>query len=149
MGFDIAPYGEAIAKTSELLNGILKRVLPEKMSEETGAKLQQELTLALVQGDLATQIAQLQINAEEAKHDSLFVAGWRPAVGWVCAAAFGYTFVLQPFLVFALTAAHVDLGKLPALDMGPLMAVLGAILGVGGLRTYEKVKGVAGVAAGR
>lgn len=142
MGFDIAPYGEAIARTSELLNGILKRVLPEKMSEETGAKLQQELTLELVKGDLATQLGQLAINAEEAKHDSVFVAGWRPAVGWVCAAAFGYSFVFQPFLVFTLTALKVDLGALPALDMGPLMAVLGAILGVGGLRTFEKIKGV-------
>jgi hypothetical protein len=144
MGFDIAPYGEAIAKTSELLNGIMKRVLPEKMSEETGAKLQQELTIALVQGDLAKTVGQLAINTEEAKSEKLFVSGWRPAVGWSCAAAFGYSFVLQPFLVFLITAMKWQAPPLPALDMGPLMAVLGGILGLGGLRTVEKIQGVAG-----
>lgn len=147
MGFDIAPYGQAITETASLLHGILNRVLPEKMSEETGAKLQQELTTALVQGDLAKTLAQLAVNTEEAKSEKLFVSGWRPAVGWVCAAAFGYSFVLQPFLVFGLTALKWEAPPLPALDMGPLMAVLGGILGLGGLRTVEKVKGVAGQGA--
>lgn len=144
MGFDIAPYGQAITETASLLHGILNRVLPEKMSEETGAKLQQELTTALIQGDLSAKLAQLAVNAEEAKHEGIFVAGWRPAVGWVCAAAFGYSFVLQPFLVFTITAMKWEAPPLPALDMAPLMAVLGGILGLGGLRTVEKVKGVAG-----
>jgi hypothetical protein len=148
MGFDIAPYGEAIARTSELLNGILKRVLPEKMSEEAGAKLQQELTLELVKGDLASKLGQLAINTEEAKHDSIFVAGWRPAVGWTCAGAFAYSFVLQPFMTFVAVAAGIDLGKLPELDMTSLMAVLGGLLGLGGLRTYEKVKGVGNAGVG-
>lgn len=147
MGLDIAPYGQAITETASLLHGILNRVLPEKMSEETSAKLQSEITASLVNGDLQKTLAQLAVNTEEAKSEKLFISGWRPAVGWVCAVAFGYSFVLQPFLVFGLTALKWEAPPLPAIDMGPLMAVLGGILGLGGLRTVEKVKGVAGQGA--
>lgn len=146
---DLMPYGEAIAKGSELLTNIIKRVFPEKMSEEVAGKLNQEMTMALVNGEANALLAQLAINAEEAKSDSVFVAGWRPAVGWTCAAAFAYFFVLQPFLTFVLLASGVNLPPLPVLDMGPLMMVLGTILGVGGLRTYEKVKGVANAPVGK
>lgn len=79
----------------------------------------------------------------------MFVAGWRPAVGWVCASAFGWTFVLQPFAVFAITVFEWKAPPLPTLDMGPLIMVLGGILGIGGLRTYEKTKGTANVPAGK
>lgn len=142
MAFDIAPYGEAIAQGSKLLNSILSRVLPaEKMSEAERVKLSQDLTLALLEKDSQEVMAQLRINENEAKSDSMFVAGWRPAVGWVCAAAFGYTFVLQPFAVFVITVMKWQSPPMPALDMGPLLMVLGGILGIGGLRTYEKTKG--------
>src|SRR5258708_4426597 len=132
MGFDIAPYGEAIAQGSKLLNSILSRVLPaEKMSEAERTKLSQDLTLALMEKDSQQVMAELGINEAEAKSDSILVAGWRAAVGWVCAAAFGYTFVLQPFAVFWITIFAWQTPPLPALDMGPLMAVLGGILGIG------------------
>lgn len=150
VAFDIAPYGEAIAQGSKLLNNILSRVLPaEKMSEAERTKLSQDLTLALLEKDSQEVLAQLAINANEAKSDSMFVAGWRPAVGWVCAAAFGYTFVLQPFAVFLITVMKWQAPPLPALDMGPLLMVLGGILGIGGLRTYEKTKGSAGAGVGK
>jgi len=70
----------------------------------------------------------------------LFKGGWRPAVGWICAIAFGYHFVLQPLLVFVLTASGVDLPDLPEFDMSTLLTVLGGMLGIGGLRSYEKTK---------
>jgi hypothetical protein len=87
-------------------------------------------------------LAQLEINKAEAASGSLFKGGWRPAVGWICAIAFGYHFVLQPLLVFVLTASGVDLPDLPEFDMGTLLTVLGGMLGIGGLRTVEKAKGL-------
>ena len=141
MAFDIAPYGAAIEATSNLLSGILKRVFPEKVSEETALKLNQELTLALINGELQPMLAQLNVNEKEAEHDSIFVAGWRPFIGWVCGSALAYQFVLQPFLVFGLTAFQVNLGPLPQLDYASLSTVLMGMLGLGAMRSYEKIKG--------
>ena len=86
--------------------------------------------------------AQIEVNKTEAAHRNVFVAGWRPFIGWVCGAAFAYHFVLQPIFVFALAAYGVSL-ELPSFDMGALMTVLTGMLGLGGLRTFEKMKGTA------
>ena len=89
---------------------------------------------------------QLDINKEEAKHASLFVAGWRPAVGWICGIALGWNFVVHPMLLwvaFILPDIPIDLSTAPQLDTGELMTVLLGMLGLGGLRTYEKRVGVA------
>jgi hypothetical protein len=141
-GFDIAPYGEAIAEGSKLLNKLLGRVLPaEKMSEAVRLKLSQELTLAMMQNDAQQVLAQLAINKAEAEHDSIFVAGWRPFVGCVCGSAFAYTFVLQPLAVFIVVTTKWAAPPLPSLDMAPMLTVLGGLLGLGAMRSYEKVKG--------
>jgi hypothetical protein len=149
MGLDLAPYSGAISSVSDLLSGVIKRVLPEKVDEATALKINQELTLALVQGDLQRELSQLAINQEEAKSDKLFVSGWRPYVGWVCGNALAYSFIVQPFLTFVLAAFGVTLGALPTLDMGPLLMILATVLGVGTLRTYEKTKGVSNVPVGK
>ena len=134
-----------IGPAIDLFNGVLKRVLPEKMSELEKATLQQSLTMELLKADWGNVAAQLEINKVEAGSANLFVAGWRPACGWTCAAAFAYSFVLQPFAVFLITVFKWQAPPLPALDMGPLMAVLGGMLGLGGLRTVEKLKGIGGL----
>lgn len=150
MGFDIAPYGEAIAQGSKLLNSILSRVLPaEKISEADRLKLSQDLTMALLEKDNQQVMAQLLINQEEAKHDSIFVAGWRPFIGWVCGSAFAYTFIIQPMAVFVIVSTKWAAPPLPTLDMAPMLTVLGGMLGLGALRTYEKTKGVADVQTGK
>jgi Protein of unknown function (DUF3154). len=141
VAFDIAPYGEAIAATSKLLNGILQRILPEKVSEETALRLNQELTLAIMNNELQPILAQLNVNAKEAEHDSIFVAGWRPFVGWVCGTAFAYTFIIQPMAVFITVTMTWSTPPLPTLDMMPMLTVLGGMLGLGAMRSYEKVKG--------
>jgi len=87
-------------------------------------------------------MAQVSINKEEAKHRSIFVSGWRPFVGWTCGIALAYHFVLQPLILFGVTVAGVELPPLPVFDMGSLMTVLMGMLGLGGLRTYEKQKGL-------
>ena len=84
---------------------------------------------------------QIDINKAEASHKSIFVAGWRPFIGWTCGVALAYTYVLQPLLTFILaqTGTLVDL---PRIELGEMMPVLMGILGLGGLRTFEKFKGV-------
>jgi hypothetical protein len=99
--------------------------------------------------DQAGDLAQIGVNKVEAEHASVFVAGWRPAVGWTCVAALAYQFLMYPLLVWAWTLAQslgwvpVEIKPPPLLDLEALLIVLGGILGIGSLRTVEKVRGVA------
>lgn len=92
---------------------------------------------------------QIDVNREEAKSNSLFVAGWRPAIGWIGAVALGYQFLLYPLLVWAWALLQArglvpaGLQPPPMLDTDALWVVLSGMLGIAGLRTAEKVKGVA------
>ena len=99
---------------------------------------------ALMQGLSQWDSQQTSINAVEAANNSLFVAGWRPFIGWTCGAAFAYKFILQPFLVFILIAcgSKFDVKLLPVLDWSELSMVLMGLLGLGGMRTFEKVSGI-------
>jgi TM2 domain-containing membrane protein YozV len=107
----------------------------------------QNAKLRLLELQQKGQLAQLAVNAVEAKHENIFVAGWRPFIGWVCGFAFAYNFIIQPlfvFLIWALTTFYgveFPIANLPDLDMASLLAVLGGILGLGTLRTYEKRTG--------
>jgi len=83
--------------------------------------------------------AQIEVNKVEANSNSLFVSGWRPFVGWTCGVALCYHFVLQPFLTFVLYSFGQQI-TLPTFDMGTLTTILMGMLGLGGLRSYEKVK---------
>ena len=103
---------------------------------------QQQALLALRKLEQDGELAQLAVNLVEARHESLFVAGWRPFVGWVCGLSFGYTFVLQPFMAFIAVAFGADLAPLPQLDIGMMIPVLMGMLGLGWLRTQEKKEGV-------
>ena len=87
-------------------------------------------------------LAQISVNAAEAASGSLFKGGWRPCVGWVCAIAFFYHFVGQPLIIFIVALAGAEIPPLPEFDMGTLLTVLGGMLGIGSLRTYEKQKGI-------
>ena len=121
------------------VTGILDKVIEDK---DQKAQLAHEIATMSDTHAQQALLSQLEINKAEAASGSLFKGGWRPAVGWICAIAFGYHFVLQPLLVFVLTASGVDLPDLPEFDMGTLLTVLGGMLGIGGLRTVEKAKGL-------
>ena len=90
---------------------------------------------------LITEInkAQLEVNKVEAGHTSRFVSGWRPFTGWICATAMAYHFILQPLLTFALYTFGNEIA-LPTFDMTTLTTVLLGMLGLGGMRSFEKVK---------
>lgn len=95
--------------------------------------------------DVALELAkgQLAINQVEAASSSLFVSGWRPAVGWVCAFGFAYVALLQPLLPWLVGLRGMVVAPLPNIDTSVLMTLLLGMLGLGGLRTTEKIKGVA------
>ena len=85
---------------------------------------------------------QADINKEEAKHSNLFVSGWRPFIGWVCGASIAYTFLIVPLALYIGFLVGHPIPKPPVLD-GNLWELTTAMLGLGGLRTFEKIKGVA------
>lgn len=121
-------------KLIQPISKILDKFVADK---DLKAKLQHELDTEIHKANLA----QIDVNKAEASHKSLFVAGWRPFVGWVCAGALAYHFILQPVLVFAISVYGVSI-TLPEFDMGSLMTILMGMLGLGGLRTLEKVQKV-------
>jgi|TARA_R110002012_G_scaffold50383_2_gene130367 hypothetical protein len=121
------------------VSGILDKFVEDK---DQKAALAHEIATMSDRHAQQALLAQLEINKAEAASGSLFKGGWRPAVGWVCALAFAYHYLLQPLLVFILTASGVDLPELPSFDMSTLLTVLGGLLGIGGLRSYEKTKGL-------
>jgi hypothetical protein len=121
------------------ITDIVGRFLPE--DKEARAKAERDLEAQLAVHLAKIDIAQLNINEAEASHRSIFVAGWRPFIGWTCGTALAYTYVLQPILVFSLGQTG-HLVTLPTMELGEMMPVLMGMLGLGGLRTFEKFKGV-------
>ena len=98
--------------------------------------------------ELAAQagLEQLAINKQEAASSSVFVAGWRPAIGWICGFALAWQVILQPLLSYGLsiysTYSHQTIPPPPVLETGQLYTVLLGMLGLGGMRTFEKINGV-------
>jgi hypothetical protein len=115
------------------------RFLPEDKEKRAAAEreIEAQLTTHLAKIDLA----QLDINKTEAAHRSVFVSGWRPMIGWTCGAAMALNFLIFPLASFVL-AQTGHLVELPTLDMSEMMPVLMGLLGLGGLRTVEKLKQV-------
>ena len=93
--------------------------------------------------EMQSQLQQIEVNKVEAQHASVLVAAWRPFVGWVCGGALAYTYIIQPFATFAILIWQPDFPSPPSLSTGDLMPVLLGMLGLGGMRSFEKTKGVA------
>ena len=118
--------------------------LLDKFIEDKDQKARLAHDIATMSEKHAQELAkgQLEINKAEAQRKSIFVAGWRPFIGWTCGIALAWHFVLQPLIMFLSVLFGFTLPELPAFDMGSLMTVLMGMLGLGGLRTYEKQKGL-------
>ena len=120
MGLFAKLLGGNLTNTISKVSGVVDDYV---YTEQERAKLQQ----AIDQG-------QLKVNLEETKHRSLFIAGWRPFIGWICGLGLLYSYVLVPIAI--------ALGMSMENDREGLMALTTALLGLGGMRTYEKMKGV-------
>lgn len=141
MGLDITGIGSIL----DIGSKIIDRVWPDP-AQRDAAKL--ELFKAQQAGefkalDQVFELAkgQIGVNTVEASSSSLFVSGWRPGSGWICNCGLAYTFVLRP--LFAWLAAIKGWPTPPEIDINTLMVLLGSLLGIGGLRSLEKVKNVA------
>lgn len=125
---------------------VIERLWPDP-TQAAGAKLellkmQQTGELAALAAETDLAKGQLAINQAEASSPSLFVSGWRPAIGWICGAAFAWNWVGLPIAKFAMSAYGHPL-DLATADMSEMLPVLFGMLGMGGLRSWEKAKGIA------
>jgi len=125
----------ALDKLIAPVAGIIDKFVEDK---DLKLQLQHEIETAMQNANLA----QLEVNKVEATHKSIFVAGWRPFVGWVCGVTMSYHFIIAPLLQFGFALGGID-QDLPEFDFSQLSTVLMGMLGLGGLRTFEKMKGVA------
>jgi len=128
MGLDVAGIGAVADLASNLIN----RFFPDKTEQE---KAQLAATLQIIQG-------QLDANKAEAANTNVFVSGWRPFIGWVCGSACAWNWIGLPVAVFAAGYFGHKVDLRPA-DISEMMPILMGMLGLGGLRTIEKIQGVA------
>jgi hypothetical protein len=124
------------------ISQLFDKIIPDPQAR-ANAKLaltQAENSAALQQLQLDLQAMQMQsdIDRQEAANNNLFIAGWRPFIGWVCGAAFAYHFIFQPLITYIMAACGHTF-TLPTFDMQELSTVLMGMLGLGGLRTIEKI----------
>ena len=120
---------------------VIDRVWPDPTAA-AAAKL--ELFKLQQSGELQMMVSQMDINTEEAQSPSMFVSGWRPFIGWVCGAACAWNWIGLKVALFVAAYFGKELHLAPA-DIGEMMPVLLGMLGLGGLRTMEKIQGVASV----
>lgn len=137
MSFNLNPISGIV----EAIGGVI-----DDLHTSDEEKLQAELELRKLDVDVA--IGQMRVNEAEAQNKSVFVAGWRPAIGWVGAAAMAYQFLLYPMLIWGWSLMQAkgwvpaELKPPPMLDTDALWVILSGMLGIAGMRSVEKVKGV-------
>ena len=119
------------------LGTTVRQVLPNPEAQREFDIKIMELAARAEERENELMLAQIGVNQTEAQHTNIFVAGWRPFVGWTSAVALGYVFIVRPLLaqLFGL--------DMPDLEIAELMMLLGAMLGIGGMRTAEKFRGLA------
>ena len=119
---------------------IFDRVIPDKAAAE---KAKQELEAATAGQEFQLALKQIEVNMAEAQHPSVFVSGWRPFIGWVCGASLAYVAILEPVIRFIATVGFKYAGGFPVIDTSLTMQVLLGMLGLAGMRSFEKSKSVA------
>ena len=121
-----------VGAVADLASTVVNKIWPDKTEQE---KQQLAAALAIVQG-------QLDANKVEAASSSVWTSGWRPGVGWICVAALAMQYVARPLISWVAAVSGHPLPSLPGIDDN-LWQLLVGLLGLGGLRTYEKATGVA------
>lgn len=124
---------------------VLDKVIPDPAAKAEAQykllQLQQQGSLAELEADTRLALAQAEINRAEAGNPSLLVSGWRPGAGWIAVAGLGYEYLLHPLLAWLSPLA--GLPAPPSIETADLLLLLGGMLGLGTLRTAEKIQGVA------
>lgn len=124
-----------IGDVINVVGGVIDKLIPDKTE---AAKMKHEVTMSLLTSDLA----QTDVNKVEAAHKSVFVSGWRPAVGWVCVSALAFNYIISPLMAWAAVIWMPD-AIIPELDISELLTLLFGLLGMGTLRSYDKRQGTA------
>lgn len=123
---------------------VIDKVLPDPQqaaeAKMRALEMAQRGELAALDADVRMALGQMEVNRAEAQTD-LFRGGWRPATGWCCVAGLLYQFILQPVLPWLVALFGAAVPPLPSIDNETLMVLLTGMLGLGGLRTFERVKG--------
>lgn len=142
MGFDITGLGSVF----DFVGKVVDKIFPDKTKAEEVKlemlRLQQAGALKEIELEYNIMLEQIKVNMEEAKSSRLFVSGWRPFVGWVCGGAFAYNYIMMPFIVWIAAWASGTAPVMPELDMGELTTLLFGMLGLGAMRSFDKVKKV-------
>ena len=120
------------------VTGLLDKFIEDK---DQKAKLAHEVATMAQRHAQELAKAQLEVNKAEAQHKSIFVSGWRPAVGWCCVFGMMGNFMVIPFANFVLALLEINV-SVPLIDTATMMPVLMGMLGLGAMRTYEKRTGV-------
>ena len=124
---------------------VIDKLIPDPQAKAQAQldllKLQQAGEFKELDADLALKLEQIKVNAIEAQSPDFFRGGWRPFVGWVCGTGLAVQFLVAPVATWAATLMGHALA-FPSLDMGTLMTLLGGLLGLGGMRTAEKIQGI-------
>ena len=128
-----------IGEVSALVNTVISRILPDKAAEAKAILDSYEK-----EQDRQAEVAkkQLEVNSVEAANPSLFVSGWRPGFAWLCIFVFACQYVIEPWVVWLCQLAGVHVPAFPELSSGDLFNALLGLLGLGGMRTFERIKGV-------
>lgn len=132
---------DPISTIGGLVNTIVDKIFPDANkkldAQEAKVAVSAVIEEMKIKGELDIILGQLSINQEEAKSSSVFVAGWRPFIGWVCGVALGYYYVAQPFLIWGFSLFEINT-TMPTLELGELMTLLLGMLGLAGMRSYDK-----------
>ena len=130
---------DLLGKLVDPVSNILDKVVEDK---DQKARLAHEIATMAERHAQELARGQIEINKEEAKSRNIFIAGWRPFVGWTCGLALFWHFLGLPVTLFITGWFNLQHPPLPEFDMQSLMTVLLGMLGLGGMRTFEKFKGV-------
>lgn len=129
MGIDVTGLGSV----ADLANTVINKIWPDKSEQE---KAELANAFAIING-------QLDINKAEAQNPNLFVSGARPFIMWMCGVALGYASIIDPIARFVAQVMYHYTGPFPAIDTSITLQVLLGLLGLGGLRSWDKKNGVA------
>ncbi|MDR2075722.1 MAG: holin family protein [Desulfovibrio sp.] len=133
----------ALAAFLPVLGPLVDKILDLIPDPNARARAEAEYQSALLAAVVQESADNREINKTEAAHDSVFVSGWRPFIGWICGLAVAFQYLVRPFWIWAAAVWFPDAPVPPGLD-GVLWELMFGMLGIGGLRTVEKLKGKAG-----